>query len=50
METCPGAFTAATEAELLQHIEAHARIAHEEHPDRWTPAERQAVMGLIRAA
>ncbi len=50
MESCPGTFTAATESELWQHIELHARQAHGEDPAKWSAEDRQGVKDLIRAA
>jgi predicted small metal-binding protein len=50
MEACPGAFTAATEAELWNHIELHAREAHQENPSQWSDDDRQGVKAAIRPA
>jgi predicted small metal-binding protein len=49
METCPGSFTAATEAELWKHIELHARLAHDENPDAWSPDDKAQVKAAVRA-
>jgi len=48
METCPGAFTAATREELVDHIEAHAWTAHGEEPAKWSEEDRAGVAALIR--
>ena len=48
MEKCPGSFTAETEAELMKHIELHAREAHQENPDQWSKEDRQGVKDAIR--
>jgi hypothetical protein len=48
MESCPGSFTAETEAELWNHIELHAATAHGEIPSKWTAEERQQMKKLIR--
>ncbi|QIA22010.1 MULTISPECIES: DUF1059 domain-containing protein [unclassified Mesorhizobium] len=48
-ETCPASFTAATEAEVMKHVELHGRIAHGEDPEQWSPEDRQQVQKLIRA-
>jgi predicted small metal-binding protein len=43
---CPGAFTAATEAELTEHITLHASQAH---PDmELTPDIVEQIKGLVR--
>jgi hypothetical protein len=48
LETCPGEFYAATEDELLLHMDKHARVAHQQDPTTW-PADTSAfVKGLIR--
>jgi predicted small metal-binding protein len=48
MEECPGSFVAASEEEVLKHVELHAREAHGEDPARWSEEERQTVNDLIR--
>ena len=48
MEDCPGKVQAATEAELWQLIEAHARIAHGEDPSAWGDEDRAAIRRLIK--
>jgi hypothetical protein len=48
MDGCPGSFVTATEEELWQIVEAHARIAHEEDPAAWTADDRQQIQDLIR--
>jgi hypothetical protein len=49
MESCPGAFTAESEAELWKHTELHAREAHQENPAQWSAGDRQTMKGVIRA-
>jgi predicted small metal-binding protein len=44
--TCPGAFTSATEGELLKHVEVHASIAHPEM--ELTPETVDAVKAIVR--
>jgi hypothetical protein len=48
MESCPGSFTAATEPELMKHVELHAREAHREDPAKWSVEDRQGVKDIIR--
>ena len=48
MESCPGSFTAGTEAELMKHVELHAREAHGEDPAKWSAEDRAGVKGIIR--
>lgn len=48
MEGCPGAFTAATEGEVRNHVELHAREAHGEDPAEWSDEDRRQVQELIR--
>ena len=48
METCPGSFTAETEAELWKHIELHAAEAHKEDPSAWSSDDRQQIKQIIR--
>ena len=48
METCPGEVTAETREELVELVEAHARIAHGESPDDWSEEDRAAFADLIR--
>ncbi len=49
MEDCPGKVTAATEAEVWQLMETHARLAHGEDPASWSDADRKALATLIKA-
>ena len=48
MEDCPGKFQAETVAELLQLIETHAKIAHEEDVSAWSDDEKAQVRALIK--
>jgi predicted small metal-binding protein len=48
MESCPGSFTAETEAELWKHIELHAATAHQENPQQWSAQDREQMKNLIR--
>jgi hypothetical protein len=48
MQACPASFTAETEAELWQHIEMHASVAHQEDPKQWSSEDRQTIKELIR--
>jgi hypothetical protein len=48
MEECPGSFVAASEQEVLKHVELHAREAHVEDPAQWSEEEEQMVQDLIR--
>jgi hypothetical protein len=50
MEACPGKFTSETETELWNHIELHAREAHQEDPSKWSADDRKGVKQVIRAA
>lgn len=43
---CPGAFTTATEDELMQHLQVHASVAHPEM--ELNPETIEQVKGLIR--
>jgi hypothetical protein len=47
MEWCPGTFEATTEAELWQHIETHASVAHGEDPADWGDEDRAFIGTLI---
>jgi len=49
MESCPGLFYANTREEVWQHMDLHARIAHEEDPTAWSAEDRDYLQGLIRA-
>ncbi len=49
MEACPGQFTAATEAEVLKHVELHASVAHEENPAKWSEDDRAYLKTLIKS-
>ena len=48
MENCPGKVTAATEAEVWQLLEMHARIAHGEDPSEWSGEDRKFIGELIK--
>lgn len=48
MGNCPGRFETATEDELWQVLEVHAKVAHQENPAQWSPDERNQIKGLIR--
>jgi predicted small metal-binding protein len=48
MEECPGSFVAASEQEVLKHVELHAREAHGEDAAQWSEEEAQMVKDLIR--
>ena len=48
MEACPGRFSAETEAELTQHIELHASVAHGEDPAKWSAEDRATLKALIK--
>ena len=48
MEACPGLFAAETDAELWQHIQLHASLAHQEDPAKWSPEDRETMKNLIR--
>ena len=50
MEACPGKMTAETETELVQLIELHAKIAHDEDASEWDPETRAYVLSLIKPA
>ncbi len=47
METCPGQFHAQTEAELWKLIELHAKLAHDENADAWSPGDRAQIKALM---
>jgi len=49
-EACPGSFTAATEAEVMKHVELHGKAAHGE--DRRKPAlpSRRGILSLTNQA
>ncbi len=49
MEDCPGHFRAATEAELWQHVELHAGLAHQEDVNSWPPEIVEQVRSLIKS-
>jgi predicted small metal-binding protein len=45
---CPGAFTTATEGELIEHLQVHAKVAH---PDmEMTPETFDQIKGLIKTS
>jgi len=48
METCPGEFYAATKDELLQHMDLHARVAHQQDSSAWPAEVTTAVRAVIR--
>jgi predicted small metal-binding protein len=47
-ETCPGRFTAETEAEVIKLVELHASVAHGEDPANWSEDDRDYLKTLIR--
>ena len=49
MESCPARFEAATDDELMKHIELHASVAHQEDPASWPPEERKKLKGLMKS-
>jgi predicted small metal-binding protein len=48
MEDCPGSFVAASEEEVLKHVEPYAREGHGEDSAQWSEVEVQMVQDLIR--
>ena len=48
MGSCPGSFTAESEAELWKHIELHAAEAHQEDPSAWSADDRRQIKQIIR--
>ena len=48
MDTCPGEFYAATKDELLQHMDLHAKVAHQQDPSAWPAEVTAAVRAVIR--
>ena len=48
MEACPARFEAATDDELMKHIELHAAIAHQEDPASWPSEEKAKVKALMK--
>ena len=50
MEACPGKMIAETEEELVQLIELHAKIAHDEDASEWGQETRSYVLSLIKPA
>jgi hypothetical protein len=48
MESCRGEFYAATEEELLQHMDLHAKVAHQQDPSAWPAEVTAAVRAVIR--
>ncbi len=48
-ETCPGRFHAQTQDEVWKLVELHAKLAHNENPDAWSPDDRAQVKALIVA-
>ena len=49
-ETCPGRFTAETEAEVIKLVELHASVAHGEDPAIWSEDDRAYLKTLTRPA
>jgi hypothetical protein len=45
--SCPGSFTAQTEAELWKHIKVHALEAHQEDAEQWSVEVRERLQSLI---
>ena len=48
-ETCPGRFTAETEAEVIKLVELHASVAHGEDPAKWSEDDRAYLKTLIKS-
>jgi hypothetical protein len=48
MATCSGQFTAETEAEVLQHVELHASVAHGEDPAAWSDEDKTCLKRLVK--
>lgn len=48
MEDCPGKVVAATEEELWQLIELHAKIAHDEDASAWDDETRAYLKSLFQ--
>ncbi|MFT5115398.1 MAG: putative small metal-binding protein [Parasphingorhabdus sp.] len=48
MEDCPGKVQAASESELRQLMDLHARVAHGEDPAAWSEEERAQINALIK--
>jgi predicted small metal-binding protein len=48
MEECPARFRASTEAELWQHLELHAQLAHGEDVRSWPPDIVEQVRSLVK--
>ena len=46
MESCPGVVVAATEDEVWQLMELHAKVAHDEDASDWD-AETRAYLGTL---
>jgi predicted small metal-binding protein len=49
MESCPGRFTAETEAEVMKHVELHASVAHGEDPAAWSEDDRTFLKTLVKS-
>jgi len=50
MDTCPAKFTTESKDELLEHIELHALVTHDEDPSEWPGDERKKIEALIISA
>ena len=48
MESCPARFEAASDDELMKHIELHASVAHQEDPRSWPSEERSKLKSLMK--
>jgi hypothetical protein len=48
MEACPARFEAASDDELMKHIELHAAVAHQEDPGSWPSEERSKLKSLMK--
>ena len=48
MEACPGKVVAETPEEVMQLVELHAKIAHNENASEWDSETRNYVQSLIK--
>ena len=48
MESCPGVVVAATEDEVWQLMELHAKVAHDENASDWDDETRSYLGTLIK--
>jgi hypothetical protein len=48
MEDCAGSFTTSTQGELEQHLDLHAREAHDQDPSQWPEEVQASVRSVIR--